>query len=186
MRKLCQIPTPEKLEKAAADYLGRMASTEASLRRVLTNRLRRAAIAHPAFAADQAGQKLLQDSIETIIARHKRSGMLNDDSYAETRAHSLRRSGRSRRAIQQTLAHKGVSAESIARALTETDGEDDKDAAELKAAQALARRRKIGPYRQTPADEAQKRKDFGILARAGYGMGIIKTVLGNEGLEVGD
>ena len=46
--------------------------------------------------------------IEALIERYHRSGLLDDKAYAEARTASLRRQGRSVRAISEKLKMKGV------------------------------------------------------------------------------
>ena len=94
-RKPVKIPTVQGLEGTALFYLGRYAASEASLRRVLMNRLQKAARALPQFAADEALNESLRTAIEIIIAKHKKSGALNDAAFAEMKTRSLRRAGRS-------------------------------------------------------------------------------------------
>jgi len=178
-----KIPTPQNLANVALHYLGRYAASEASLRRVLHNRIRRAARDNPDFAADTERQNSLRSTIETIIETHKRTGIINDAVFAETKINSLRRAGRSRRAIQQKLAVKGITSSIVAAALRQHADGDEADEVEFKAALALARRRKLGPFRKNPADEDRRRKDFAALARAGFSSAIAKRVLQTETTE---
>jgi len=176
-KRVFRPPTPEHLAKAALHYLSRYAASEAALRRVLENRIRRAAMRSREFADNKAGQENLHHSIEGIIERHRKSGALNDKIYAETKINSLRRAGRSANAIRQKLGHAGVD-KGVIDAVFE-EGEDD---AEIKAALSLARRKKLGPFRKTPKEPALYRKDLAALARAGFSLAIAKEVLGNQGL----
>ncbi|MDD2325282.1 MAG: RecX family transcriptional regulator [Alphaproteobacteria bacterium] len=184
-------PTPERLANAALFYLGRYAASEASLRRVLDNKIRRACLVDAAFAADHAAQEVLRKAIEEIIATHRRTGVLNDAAYAEMKVHSLRRSGKSARLITQKLAQKGVGAAHIEAALVLEEGEEPREA-DLAAAQALAKKRGLGPYRRACAagqagDREKERKravrEVSTLARAGFPFDIIREVLGAEAAE---
>lgn len=178
-KKLRKIPTPSYLANVALHYLQRYAASEASLRRVLINRIRRAAMQHPAFAADHEKQALLRDALEKIIADHKKTGVINDAAFAATKINSLRRQGRSRRVIQQKLAVKGIASETIHSAISAHEEDENPEAIEFKAALALARRRKVGPFRKNPqeSDQDRRRKEMAILARGGYAMGVIFQVL---------
>jgi len=170
-------PTPEHLAKAALQYLGRYAASEVSLRRVLEKRIRRAALQNRDFADDKAAQESLRRSIEILIERHRKSGALNDKTYAETKINSLRRAGRSARAIRQKLGHAGVDKGVIDAVFAEGE-----TGAEIKAALSLARRKKLGPFRSAPKDPGLYRKDLAALARAGFSLAIAKQVLGGQGL----
>ena len=108
-------PAPDAagLHDAALDYLAHYAATEAVLRRVLERRIdrwaRRAAVASDAetIAVQAAAARAL---VHDVIARLVAAGAVNDAAYAESRARSLLRSGRSRRAAAAHLAAKGVDA----------------------------------------------------------------------------
>ncbi len=184
-KKKAGIPTPDYLANVALYYLGRFAASEASLRRVLENRLRRAAMAHPDFAADHARQTELKQDIAKIIEQHKKTGAINDEAFAAMKAGSLRRSGRSARSIAEKLRQKGIAPALIEKALEPEDGATREDE-ELVAARSFAKRRGLGPYRRisaTPhsdAPEKLKRKETAALARAGFGFNVIKNVLGGE------
>lgn len=176
------VPTADSLSNVALHYLARFAASEAGLRRVLENRVRRAAMAHEAFAADKAAQATLRAAIETIIARHKKSGVLDDAAFAAMKARSLRRAGGSARRIAEKLQHKGIAKPLIAAALQPEEGLGVAEA-ERQAALAYAKRRRLGPYRKQAADEAQRRKDYAAMARAGFAYAVAATVLGGEAEE---
>lgn len=181
--KKFRIPTPQSLANIALHYLARYAASEASLRRMLENRLRRAGMSHPDFAADHAHQAELRTAIEQLIFQHRKTGALNDAAFAEMKVGSLRRAGRSRRVIAQKLAVKGIEKNVIAKALEPEDGKVAADD-ELQAAMRLAQRRRLGRFRTTSTATPhpdQHRKDIATMARAGFSFDIIKQVLGNVG-----
>ena len=180
-RKRIKVPTAEYLANVALYYLSRFAASEASLRRVLENRLRRAAMVHEAFTADKTAQETLHRAIDAIVAQHKKTGVLDDVAYAAMKVRGLRRSGRSARRITQQLQQKGVAAGIISAALKPGDEENGEDA-ERKAALAFARRRGLGPFRKSQKDLPENigRKDFAAMARAGFSYDIMRDVLGSE------
>lgn len=186
MKKPVKIPTPSYLANAALHYLSRYAASESSLRRVLENKIRRAAMQDAAFAADGARQRALRDEIEKIIAIHKRTGAINDEAFASAKVHSLRRQGRSGRLIRQKLSLKGVAAKTVEAALDAyNDGAEAADV-ELAAARAFAKRRRLGPFRPKPADFEQRRKDAAALARGGFPMDIIRKIIDATDLDLID
>jgi regulatory protein len=178
-----KIPTPQSLANAALHYLSRYAASEASLRQVLRNRLRRAAMQHPEFADDNERKTELNGVIEQLVEKYKKSGILNDAAFAEAKVKSLRREGRSRRAILQKLGLKGISGSLVAEALQKNADEISPEEAEENAARAFMRRRKMGPFRKTPVDVNVRRKDLAALARAGFSLDIARRVLNAEILE---
>ena len=165
-------PDDAALHDAALAYLARYAATEAVLRRVLERRIdrwaRAAAGDRETVAAQGAAAKRAARDVVTRLAA---VGAVSDAAYAESRARSLSRVGRSRRAIAATLAAKGVDAETARGVLPPDD-------AELVSALALARRRRIGPFRSgDPPDEAMQRRELGMLARAGFPQAIARRAL---------
>jgi regulatory protein len=54
---------------------------------------------------------------------------------------------------------------------------------ELASALTLARRRRIGPFRDGEADEAGRRRELGVLARAGFPRPVAARALEMEGDE---
>lgn len=160
--------TAALLEKAALHYLERFASSSGQLKRVLMRKVTRAARAHGTDAAE--GERLVDD----IVARYLRSGLLDDGAYAAQQAASLQRRGASRYGIRGKLALKGVDAELIERALGSLSGPES---SEIAAAAALARRRRLGPYRANEARASHREKDLAALARAGFSLDLARRVI---------
>jgi regulatory protein len=157
--------TAELLEKAALHYLERFASSSTQLKRVLMRRVARSARAHGSDEA--AGARI----VDAIVERYLRSGLLNDAAYAASRAASLRRRGASRHVIRGKLAMKGVESDLVDQTLATVEG------SEIAAAAALARRRRLGPYRASETRESHRQKDLAALARAGFSLDVARRVL---------
>lgn len=175
-RRLGPAPDAQTLHDAALAHLARYAATEAGLRRVLERRVDRwqrqaqrtgldaEAIATQAAAAVHA--------VREVVARLVKAGAVNDAAYAESRARSLVRAGRSHRAVSAYLVAKGVDPTTAATAMPA------QDESELAAALVLARKRRIGPFRQGQApDEAGRRRELGVLARAGFSRSVAHQAL---------
>ena len=164
-------PDARSLHDAALRHLARYSATQAGLLRVLVRRIERwARHADPDAAA--AGRAAGLQAAQTVVQRLAAVGAVDDAAFAAGRARSLARAGRSRRAISAHLAARGVPAE-LTAALP-----DDPEA-ELAAALAYARRRRIGPFRQPP-DAAQHVRDLGRLARAGFAQPVAERALRME------
>jgi regulatory protein len=162
--------TPAYLERAAMAYLERFASSAENLRRVLRRKVEKRCRLRGEDPAE------FYEAVDDVVARSLRSGLIDDMRYAEARVASLRRRGGSARAIQAKLAQKGVPKDAIAAAL---EGEVEDETA---AAHALARRRKLGPYR--PGERAPYReKDLASMARAGFSYGIAREIIDGEPLD---
>lgn len=99
---------------------------------------------------------------------------LDDKSYAEVATRSSVRSGRSKRAIAQRLAIKGIDRETASVALEEAD--------DLYAAVVLARKRAFGPFRRVDLDEKRISKEMSAFARGGFGFDLARKVF-NMSLE---
>ncbi|MDE2199619.1 MAG: RecX family transcriptional regulator, partial [Rhodospirillales bacterium] len=99
-------------------------------------------------------------AVREEVARLVAAGLVDDAAFATSRARSLARAGRSRRAIAAHLAERGVAAET--RAALPDDAET-----ELAAALAFARRRRIAPFGPA-ADADTRRRALGMFARAGF------------------
>lgn len=168
----------EYLERSALHYLERFASSTANLRRVLTRKVQLSARAHGTDPAEGAAW------VDALLERFARSGLLNDKAYAEMKAVGLQRRGGSSRTIKQKLAAKGLDSGLIDEAMGELEGAGEGQA-DLAAAIAYARRRRIGPYRidRGRSDEdlrARRDKELASMARAGFDLDTARRVLDAE------
>ncbi|MBY5818301.1 recombination regulator RecX [Rhizobium leguminosarum] len=94
--------------------------------------------------------------------------VLDDSAYAEISMRSAVRGGKSKRAIAQKLAAKGVSSDKVEAALEEAD--------DLYAAAIFARKRAFGPFRRIELDEKRKAKELSAFARNGFSFDIGRKV----------
>jgi regulatory protein len=175
-RPIGPAPDAAGLHDAALDYLARYTATEAGLRRFLERRVDRWAHLAQAEAGDvdgigrQAGEA--RHIVRDVVARLAAAGAVNDATFAESKARTLTRAGRSRLAVAAYLAAKGVAAD-VARSALPEDA-----TSELAAALTVARRRRIGPFRVGAVpDQAGRRRELAILARAGFPQSIANQAL---------
>lgn len=116
-----------------------------------------------------------------VAADMVRLGIVDDRLYAEARARSLHRKGKSRRVIARNLTAKGVAPDVAEAALAALGAEEGVggEALDLAGAMALARRRRIGPWRKadTLLDDRQRRRELGVFARAGFGFALARLVM---------
>ncbi len=161
--------TTKSLERAALFYLERFATSAENLRRVLMRRVERSVHFHGTDREAGAGL------VDGLVARYLASGLLDDRAYAEGRVRTMRRRGSSARLIRLKLRQKGVADDVVAGALA--DHAEDGTDPEAAAAAALARRRRLGPFRP-PAERQEKReKDLAALARAGFSYDMARRVI---------
>lgn len=162
-------------------HVARYATTQAGLARVLNRRVDRWARAvgegsgdpdarpdPEALAAAVAAARL---AVHAAVARLVKLGAVDDAVFAASRARSLGRAGRSRLAVAAHLAARGVARE-IAQAALPDNPEAERDAAVL-----MTRRRRIGPFRRVPADPEIRRRELGMLARAGFPQPVAEAAL---------
>jgi len=106
------------------------------------------------------------------VAKLAAAGAVSDTAFAESRARSLVHAGRSRRAAVAQLAAKGVDTD-LAQAVLPEDPDT-----ELAAALVLTRKRRIGPFRRSA--EADRQREIGVLARAGFAMSVAERALDTD------
>ncbi|HXQ51340.1 MAG TPA: RecX family transcriptional regulator [Stellaceae bacterium] len=156
------------LKDAAIAYLAHFASSSENLRRVLMRRVARAAGDARIDAATGAR------FVDAVVARMISARLLDDGAYAAQQAASLHRRGVSAAGIRFRLREKGVDDAHVRAALAELGVPA---ASELEAACALARRRRLGPFRPAASRAAAHDRDLGVLARAGFGFDVARRVL---------
>lgn len=167
--------SPAWLERAALHYLERYSASAEMLRRTLARR-----VAKRARARDE-DPAAFAEMVEATVARAVSAGLVDDARFAGARLATLRRRGASSRGAAAKLAAKGVPAQVVAEALraegearSEAGGGDLAGAdaagedADLRAARAYARRRRLGPHRPPDAREANRARDLAAMARAGF------------------
>lgn len=124
----------------------------------------------------KARQKFEDIAPETVAALAEEAirfgqtmGAIDDEAYAGIKSQSASRSGKSRRAIAQTLARKGIEKELVAAALEDVD--------DLAAAVRFARKRGYGPFRRKEADQRQLTRELASLARNGFGFSLAQRIV---------
>jgi regulatory protein len=156
--------TKQKLEELAHAYLNRFDCTASKLARHLGQRAKK--LGDPPDAAAW---------IAELIERYRRSGVLDDTRFARNLSAQLSARGKSARAISQKLAVRGVpgdvSSELMAARKQQEPG------AELMAAEAYARKRRLGHHRPPEQREEYRQKDLASLARQGFSFEIARRAL---------
>ena len=175
-------PPPKRadLHQAAVAHLARFAASEAGLVAVLLRRVDRWARAARQSQQDPDAVRDATGAAGATAREVARSlveaGAVDDAGFAEARARSLARAGRSKRATLAYLLSKGVAPDLAAQALPEPERE-------FAAALAYARRRRIGPYRTGAATPESRQKELGMLARAGFPADIADRMLATGAAE---
>jgi len=172
LRRPAPAITAKRLQDAATAYLERYPTTAEGLRRILDRRVARARMAEAPIVAD------VERVIAEIVARFVAAGAIDDKAFAQTKARALHRRGTSGRLTRQKLKLAGVDADTLDRAMAGLDQELDTDPRqrEWKAATALARRRRLGPFRDKERKEHRNR-DLAAMARAGFDYDLARRVI---------
>ncbi len=176
MKRPARPITAQYLRNAAAFYLERYPATAEGLRRVLRRRVRRAQIAEAPVMDD------VEAAIEDVVRRFVAAGAINDKDFAQTKARALHRRGTSGRMTRHKLSLAGVDAGTLDRALVALDEElhTDPERREWQAAVALARRRRLGPFRVEAERAARRHRDLAAMARAGFALSVARKVIDAE------
>jgi regulatory protein len=167
-RKPPATPTEATLQEAALVHLSRYAATRAGLLRVLDRKVAR-------WAASDAGDSdvaaAARSAARQVVARLAESGAVSDTEFAQARARSLHRAGKSSRAIGAHLSARGVTGQLA------TESARQEPEQELAAALIHARRRRLGPFRTAAPTPELFRRELGSLARAGFAHGVAASAL---------
>ena len=154
--------TPERVRKSALHYLNQRAASREQLRRVLRRRADRSRKVHGGDRDE------MMEWIEETLDWCERLGYLDDAKVARDRARAMRRRGASTRAVRAKLREKGIASDHVDAALGDDPGE------ELRAALRLLRRRKMGPWSRVEVDADRRKRELGVLGRAGFAYDVAK------------
>ena len=173
MKRVARPITAKYLQNAATYYLERYPSTAEGLRRVLNRRVRRAEMLEAPVMEN------VRQAIDAIVARFVDAGVIDDKAFAQTKARSLHRRGTSSRLTRRKLKMAGVDGDTLDEAMEGLDVELDATPAqrEQRAAAALARRRRLGPYRPVEQRQDHRLRDLATMARAGFAYDVARKVI---------
>lgn len=187
-------PAPDRaaLRAAALAHLARFGTTRAGLEQVLARMVQRWArrAAEAGLPADEIESQAAaaRALVAGVVGDMAELGAVNDAAFAGSRARSLTRVGRSRRAVQAHLAARGVGDDVAGAVLDDALGARDGAGyeTELAAALVFARKRRVGPFRLAGDDESDDAEDeaaarrlraLEAMARAGFGRSVAEAAL---------
>lgn len=154
------------LERLALRYVERFATTRGKLSAYLARKIR------------ERGWEGAPADPAAIAARMAALGYVDDRGFAEQKGAALARRGFGARRVAETLRAAGLDAEDAAPVIAQAR------AAALESALALARRKRIGPYAPTPADPAQRTRQFAALVRAGHAPPLARRIVESQPGEI--
>jgi regulatory protein len=147
------------LERLALRYVERFATTRGKLAAYLERKVRERGWEGP--AADAAG----------LAERMAALGYVDDRAFAEARASAMARRGLGARRVAQDFRAAGIGEEDAAELATAIAERA------MKAALALARRRRIGPWGDGNPDRAVRDKQLAAMMRAGHAFDLARQVV---------
>jgi len=174
-KKIPRKITESSLRNIALNYLQRYASSKENLKSVLKRRVMRSALFH------KIDIKEVSIWIETLVEQLAKSGVVDDQTYAEGRMWALFRHGVSPKSISQRLIQKGVNSDFVQQVIAKLYTENPNP--NLSAAKKLVKRRRLGPYRQPINREEHQGKDLAAVARAGFDFQTAHKVIYAESTE---
>ena len=149
-----------RLDELALAYVGRFATSRAKLAAYLDRKLRE---------RGWAGER--PADVGTLVERLARLGYIDDKAFALSKARSLTARGYGERRVRQALRGAGIA---------EDDGEAARDHAvgeAVEAALRLARRRRIGPFANSPLSPKDRERALSAMLRAGHGFALARALL---------
>jgi regulatory protein len=141
---------PTRLNELALSYVARFATSGAKVERYLARKLR-----------EREWEGESGPDISGIVQRLRELGYVDDAAYAASRSRNLLRRGFGPRRVSQALNEAGIDAEIREQVRAG-------DAAERRAALALARKRRLGPFGPPHTDRPQREKQIAAMLRAGH------------------
>ena len=140
----------KSLERLALRYVERFATTKARLTDYLTRKIR-----ERGWEGDRVDPAAIAERMAGL-------GYVDDRSYAEAKAAAMARRGLGARRVAGMLRQAGVGgedAEAVAPAVEDRA---------IEAAITFARRRRIGPFADQPADRPTREKHIAAMLRGGH------------------
>jgi len=152
----------------AVAYVARFSTTAAKLERYLRRKLR-----ERGWDGDDEPQ------VEALVERYVELGYIDDEAFARARSGSLLRRGYGQRRVREALGEAGV-AEELRERLRPGEGET------RRAALALARRRRLGPFGSKdgtwPLDKPLREKQIAAMLRAGHPLDNARRIVDAAGV----
>jgi len=143
---------PARLDDLALAYVARFATSASKLQRYLERKLR-----------ERGWDGERDPDLGALVARYVEFGYVDDAAFALAKSGSLLRRGYGPRRVRQALVEAGIDEPTRLRARAGTS-------AERRAALALARRRKFGPFGTDRPDRQQRERQLAAMLRAGHSL----------------
>ncbi|AZI36432.1 regulatory protein RecX [Caenibius tardaugens NBRC 16725] len=157
-----------RLEELALAYVARFATSAARLEAYLARKLR-----------ERGWQGETPADIPALIARFVDRGYCDDEAYARMRAGGLLRRGYGARRVNQALGVAGI-ADDI------RDSVRPGVAQQRRAALAMARKRRFGPFAPVAPDASRREKQIAAMLRAGHELGSAMALIHADSIDAAE
>jgi regulatory protein len=148
-----------RLEELALAYVARFSTTAAKLERYLRRKLR-----------ERGWEGEGEPQVGRLAERYVELGYIDDEAFARARSGGLLRRGYGERRVRQALGDAGVG-EEVRERVRPGEGET------RRAALALARRRRFGPFGGEALDKALREKQIAAMLRAGHPLDSARQIV---------
>jgi regulatory protein len=164
--------TADYLHNSGLYYLQRFAASSGHFRSVMLRKVKKSCHYHK--EQDYAACTALVDE---LVRKFERAGLLDDQAYTRGVVTSLRRQGKSRRAVVARLQAKNINADTaleVLHAYDENQFNSSADA-EMQAALIFTRRKKLGAFRKDK--DYSEEKALAAMGRAGFSYDTARRAL---------
>lgn len=152
----------------ALAYVARFATSAAKLEAYLRRKLR-----------ERGWEGAVDPAISALVGRYVELGYVDDEAFARAKAGGMLRRGYGPRRVEQALGAAGI-AEDIR-------GEVRASRAEARrAALAMARKRRFGPFGQEPPDRARREKQLAAMLRAGHSLDSARELVDAQSVDAAE
>lgn len=159
---------PLRLNELALAYVARFATSAAKLEAYLRRKLR-----------ERGWEGEGEPPLVAVVTRMVAAGYVDDVQFARARSGSLLRRGYGPRRVEQDLGQAGI-AEAVRDEVRAGAGE------QRRAALAMARKRRFGPFGPPTADRALREKQLSAMLRAGHPLDSARNLLNASSVEAAE
>ncbi len=142
------------LQEMALSYVARYATSSAKLERYLKRKL---------FERGWDEEEADEPDVDGLVSRYVELGYIDDEAFARAKSGSLLRRGYGKRRVNQTLGQDGIASEI-------REDVAPGEAQQRHAALAMAKKRRFGPFANTPVESDKREKHIAAMLRAGHNL----------------
>ena len=159
---------PVRLNELALSYVARFATSAAKLEAYLRRKLRER-------GWEGEGEVPVAETVQRMVA----AGYVDDAVYARAKSGSLLRRGYGQRRVEQALGQAGI-AEAVRGEVRAGAGE------QRRAALAMARKRRFGPFGAELPEREQREKQLAALLRAGHPLDSARVLVNAQSVDAAE